>query len=390
MGIRGIIFSKGRIDTLDRFTDELIAASERRGVSSLTVNIGDDAAMTAERIASFHKAMDGKVAAILFNNVILSACYAGESLWDRLQIPVYDILVDHPVNYDAHLRNPIRQLHAVLIDRKHEAFVREVYPQVRYTHFVPLGGVEQTGHKPFADREIDVLFTGSGHDERPYLRIPFLPEDGAAMYCEVMREIFMNPTTVTEEAVRRYVGNAGLALSEQEMLELYDKAYLSCEWNARRHFQLEIMKQLGSAGIPVTIYGGRWQDDAHVFSDSIHIAERVPLEECVKLPCNAKICLNILPWFKDGAHDRIFDAMINGAVSVTDTSDYLLERFDHGRELVFYELNNLPQLSENIRWLLHNPDQAERIAQRGYMTAVLYDTWEKRLEKLLSFMEGEE
>lgn len=390
MGIKGLIFSKGRIDTLDRFTDELIAASEKRGLACLALNSGDDAVMIAEKIVNFHMAMDGEVAAILFNNVILSICYDGESLWDRLQIPVYDILVDHPVNYDAHLRNPIGQLHAVLIDRKHEAFVREVYPQVRHTHFVPLGGAEQTGHKPFADREIDVLFTGGGHDERPYPRIPFLPEDGAAMYREVMREMFMNPATVTEEAVRRYVGNAGLELSGQEMLELYDKAYYSCEWNARRHYQLEIMKQLDSAGIPVTIYGGYWQDDLQKFSGSIRIAERVPIEECIRLPGNAKICLNIMPWFKDGAHDRIFDAMINGAVSVTDTSDYLLERFEHGRELVFYELNDLPQLTENIRWLLDNPDQAERIAQRGYMTAVLYDTWEKRLEKLLSFMEGEE
>lgn len=45
---------------------------------------------------------------------------------------------------------------------------------------------------------------------------------------------------------------------------------------------------------------------------------------------DAKVSLNVMPWFKDGAHDRVFNSILNGAVCVTDPSRYLEEELHEG------------------------------------------------------------
>ena len=96
--------------------------------------------------------------------------------------------------------------------------------------------------------------------------------------------------------------------------------------------------------------------------------------------------LNCMPWFKDGSHERIYNAMLNGAICVTDESKYLKEQFIHGQNIVFYELNDIPSLVENIKYLLSHSEVAEKIALKGYCIAHERDTWERRLDTLLNFM----
>ena len=38
--------------------------------------------------------------------------------------------------------------------------------------------------------------------------------------------------------------------------------------------------------------------------------------------------LNVMPWFKSGIHDRVLNAMYNGAVSITDYIAYSLDRIE--------------------------------------------------------------
>lgn len=42
---------------------------------------------------------------------------------------------------------------------------------------------------------------------------------------------------------------------------------------------------------------------------------------------DARIALNVMPWFKDGAHDRVFTAMLQGTAALTDDSRYLREEW---------------------------------------------------------------
>ena len=50
---------------------------------------------------------------------------------------------------------------------------------------------------------------------------------------------------------------------------------------------------------------------------------------------DARIALNVMPWFKDGAHDRVFTAMLQGTAALTDDSRYLREECRDGENICF-------------------------------------------------------
>ncbi len=95
-----------------------------------------------------------------------------------------------------------------------------------------------------------------------------------------------------------------------------------------------------------------------------------------------------MPWFKEGAHDRIFNSQLNGAVSLTDDSIYLKEQLIDKKNCVFYSLKNIAALPEIVHNLLDHPDQLETIAQNGYKTALSSHSWKKRAETLLFYIQN--
>ena len=94
-----------------------------------------------------------------------------------------------------------------------------------------------------------------------------------------------------------------------------------------------------------------------------------------------------MPWFKDGAHDRVYNSMTNGAVCVSDPSTYLSETLIDGSDLVFYSLNEIEALPDTIRDLLSNPEKAKTIAAHGYQTVMEKNTWKQRAETLIHHLD---
>lgn len=85
-----------------------------------------------------------------------------------------------------------------------------------------------------------------------------------------------------------------------------------------------------------------------------------------------------MPWFKDGAHDRVFNSMLNGAVCVSDGSKYMDEILTDGKDYIKYDLDRLAELPEKIRELLVDRDRWEDIVKNGYNKAVNGHTWADR------------
>ena len=90
-----------------------------------------------------------------------------------------------------------------------------------------------------------------------------------------------------------------------------------------------------------------------------------------------------MPWFKDGAHDRVFTAMLQKTLSLTDDSKYLREEFTDGKELVFFSLEERGKLADRVRSLLAHQEDVMEIAENGYRKAVLQHTWKQRTAVLV-------
>ncbi|MCR5634426.1 MAG: glycosyltransferase, partial [Lachnospiraceae bacterium] len=136
------------------------------------------------------------------------------------------------------------------------------------------------------------------------------------------------------------------------------------------------------------------RDDEIVLSDNIVLHDRISCTDIMDKIRQAKISLCFTPWFKNGCSEKNFDSMLNGALCVTDKGKYLENHYIDGYNIIFFDLSNPTQMAADIKWLLDNPDQASIIAQRGYETASMYDTWENRFdfvyETMLSVVESRE
>ena len=195
-----------------------------------------------------------------------------------------------------------------------------------------------------------------------------------------------DPSLSTDDAIALYLKTNNINLSEEEKYYLITLTSNEIEHTLRHKTKLEGIKALDEAGVHVEIFGSSWIDPEYPFSDNITIHEWIDINDLLPMICNAKISLCFIPWFKKGCSEKNFDAMLNGSLCVTDSSDYLRKNYKDGYNLIFFDLNNPAQMAADVKWLLDNPQTAAAIAAKGYETASKYDTWDNRFEDILAKM----
>ena len=376
--MRKLIFGTGQIETLSYFSTQLCKAADRIDVEYDVIDLDGDIQALQQKLLEYKG--DTECAAIVFN------MRCDVKIWEEYEIPVYDILVDHPRRFTEFLSNTISNLTLIVLDRAHVEYVREHFPKVKNVFFLPLGGTREGAEIPYTDRSIDVLYAGSNSFSPYFPRLTFLQDVGEEFYSLALDMIIEQPD-LSGEDVLKLIGVSGqIDYSAPEWKGQIWKIADVLEQNARAVYKKEMMKKLSESGIPVDIYGNNWEIPGYFYHENIHIHESVASKEINQITGNAKISLNSMPWFKNGAHDRIFTAMLNGAVSVTDPSKYLIERFENAKDIVFYDLTNMDVMVENIRFLLEHPKMAAEIADNGRKKAEQNDTWDCRIQDLLEII----
>ena len=137
------------------------------------------------------------------------------------------------------------------------------------------------------------------------------------------------------------------------------------------------------------LFGDGWDLLPCKHGENLVLMNHLDSVGCLKKLCQARISLNVMPWFKDGAHDRIFNSMLNGAVCLTDSSVYLDDILHNGVDCSLFDLQQLESLPEITEKLLADPDQMQAIADAGYNLAKDGHMWEHRAVKLHELIEKE-
>lgn len=329
-----------------------------------------------QTLLSYQKqGLDG---AFVFNN----ACFqmrlqSGESLWDLLKIPCYNILVDHPMYYFDTLDHAPAYGVVVCADRYHTDYIKRFYPTVHRTVFLPTAGEYMKPYeslRPFHERPIDVLFIGSYKYHHDVLYDEFARQLEAAL---------LSDHHVTFEQAVRDCLLRNRQTPTMETLKCFIQKYRFIDVNTTALFRQKILEALVNAGISVTVYGNGWE--SLTLADHPHFLYKglIAPEDGIRLMEQSKIVLNHMAWFKCGASERIFEAMLQGAVSLTDESEYLQACFTDSESIQFFSLDQLDQLPQMVNMLLSDQELAESIAQHGYQLAAQSHTWTNRLQELL-------
>jgi len=373
----------GPVYYINRFIDYLVY----HGINHLIVDSSNPESYESTEFDNFLKLPN--VVMFTFNNSCLHLRYNNKvNVWKYNNIPVFDYIVDHPRNFYDTMEKPEEDLFVFSLDRDHVDYIKKWYPFVKEAFFSPNGGTETNPYIPFKERKYDVIYMGGCQKKiYDYPVIPFFEDEGKDFYIKTLDLMFHNTMLATEKAIDMYFKNSTYMANDEELSYLNKNIAIYLENTVRRKTKLMGMKALDNAGIHVDIFGGYdFKDDEIVFSDNIRLHDRIPRVELMPLIGQAKISLCFMPWFKRGCSEKNLDSMLNGALCVTDRSEYLEENYIDGHNIIYFDLSNPAQMAADIKWLLDNPVQASKIAEKGRQTALEHDTWNHRFDYVIQTM----
>lgn len=360
---------------------------------------------------------------LLFNNVG-SALKDDQNrnFWEQLNVTCINYLFDHPLYYYQQMESMPRNAVVTCVDRNHVTYIRRHHRKIGRAVFFPLGAeyVPQEMQIPWEERPIDVLYVGSLKDTQ---------DIEESLMSRMIGEYLLGHTSLTYEAAAEYCLDVSLDILKKHGIDiavikdLHDlelsageyetqirdllneepqygggkksdaysillsdllQKYRYIDMKVNAHFRKAMIVTLVNAGIDVHVYGNGWTIPELEDQPHFHYCGVISQTECIRKMQESKIVLNSMPWFKDGAHDRIFNAMLCHSVCVTDSSRYLMEQFTDQKELVWYSLEEMDRLPKIVRGLLDDPKKAGEIAENGYQSAILSHSWENRAMELLT------
>ncbi len=334
----------------------------------------------------FAFARSGIDAAFFFNNVgLLQTLEQGDNLWETLHIPCYDFLVDHPMYYADSLDFAPADTTLLCADQTHANYALRFYGRLKDAVFLPTGGCEAAdvltkvpehgtpSYDAFCQRPMDVLFIGS------YKYHSDTPSD--AFEKDIIRHLQSHTDHTFEQAVEACAKESGKTgpTTDAELKQIIEK-YRFTETNLTALYRKSIMKALLDAKITVHVYGNGWAQSGLTAYENFVLHAPVSFEEGIKLMSQTKILLNHMAWFKHGSSERIFNAMAQGAVCVTDSSEYLDTILTHGENCCIYDIRHPENgaVAREINHLLSDPQNAARIAANGQQIAAEH-TWKRHL-----------
>lgn len=109
-----------------------------------------------------------------------------------------------------------------------------------------------------------------------------------------------------------------------------------------------------------------------------------PLEfsKSLEILKKSKICLNSMPFFKYGSHERIFTGLACNALPITMTNLFVTENFEVGKDLLVYQPKAYDSVNEMVNTYLANESAREEIVLHGKEKVLKAHTWDTRVKMM--------
>lgn len=309
---------------------------------------------------------------------------AGEEyFWNCVNAPVFQICVDFPVYVMEKMEAKLHRYYALCLDRHYCDVIGECMPNIRDAYFFPMAGIEGTKKIAWEQRSHNLVFVGSYSNYREWLVELEKCEEGIKSIGYAFFNTMCNHTELDQkQAFAMALAGMNIELEKEEFYK-WMKMIGGIAMSAVAYQRERVVETLLQAGLEVEVFGNSWKDSPLAHYSNLLICEQVDETEYISVLEDAKVSLNIMYCNKAGYSERYSYSMLNGAVCVSDVSEYLCEEFMDGTDIVFYQLDRIEELPDKVKWLLEHPEDAGRIADAAYEKAKREHTWEERTERFL-------
>ncbi len=417
--ITKLVMFDGEIETQAYFTYRMRDEFEKLGYEVLTFNLSKIGGSMSKLFRFMEK---DRTALVCFNfhghtaGDIFEDPDTKEWLWDVYHCPCFNIVVDHPYYYHRFLGEIPKGYIHISIDRKHDAYMKQYFPQIKLGPFLPLAGTQvdpleyvhvsdlaegyrtipagmseqdyirsllnDAGNLPIKARPIDIVFTGNYTNPHKFDQYIYRNgEDYAKFYFAVIDELLSDSTKTVEEVIEKHLEIECPGTPTSELLKVFG-ASIFIDLYVRSVLRGRAVQTLADAGLKVAVFGDGWDKLECAHPENIIDGKNVDSLKCLQMIQLAKCSLNVMPWFKDGAHDRVFNTMLNGALLITDSSIYLREILHEDEDCIMYDLQNIERMPEKVKALLDDPDRLQETVDRAYAIAAAGHTWADRADRL--------
>lgn len=302
--------------------------------------------------------------------------------------PLYCVyLMDHPAYHYKRLMTKYPYVLVLTPDRYHMRYVDDYLENIYATSFLPHGGCCLESDIYWVQRLYDITFMGS-YTSPDKVREQFqkYPLFIAEMMRVTAEKMLKCCGSTLETTVEHYLEEHEIKVSKEEFIELINECRVVDKY-VRAVSRDKVIRTLVEAEIKVHVFGDGWGE---FICDSekkkyLVIHSRLNYEESLNIVTNSKISLNVMPWFKDGSHDRVISAMLCGAVCLTDDSKWLQEEFQEGDTIYYYSLNGIKYLPAKVKSILESPEKSEKVAMNGKRIAQQRHTWAHRALEVLDY-----
>lgn len=195
----------------------------------------------------------------------------------------------------------------------------------------------------------------------------------------------------TSKEILEYIKLVSPNFELSNEFDIEDTLFFETQYLIRKIANIERICILNALGekFPVTFYtdGEEHQMKAAVPNVKVMPAV-VPGEAASIVFAGSKINLNIaLKGIEGGTPQRIMDVLGAGGFMLTNYCEETAELFEENKEIVMYKTPE--ELIEKVEYYLTHDKERERIANAGRQKVLKCYTYEKKLKKLMEWVEGE-
>ena len=420
--LKRIVMFAGGVETLEYFSRQMAMQFQKMGYLVFFYDLRDEE-YSARKLRKFIRTGETVLVTFNFEGLEKEVGVYKEGLgyiWDSYKIPCYNIAADHPYFYHERLADLPEDYHHISIDRFQEQYFKEFYPEYHHEGFLPLAGtmlpvsgewdnteemlskenpvcekksngdaeMQRTGETVAYGKQYDVIMTGNYTELsffEPYIN--WINDEYATFYRGIIAELIQKPWQTVEQVA--------LAHCEREMgkepnseLRIAMSKMIFIDMYVRNYWRGKVVRTLVDAGVKVDVVGKGWEKLEDVkHRENLIIHPQTDSLTCLRMISQSKISVNVMPWFKDGAHDRVFNSILNGAVCVSDVSKYLCEELSEGEGVCYYDLSELDWLPQKVQDLLQNKNEMQDIVARGKTKVLDMHTWARRAEQIVDWIE---
>lgn len=393
-GLRIVMFYS-ETESFNFFTDRLKEEFEKRGHEIFICDLEDVEDATEHSYQNLNKFISRKVDVVVCFDGIGTREDQFIRQWNRHQAVVIDILMDPPFRFHPTLEKHPKRYQLFCCDLEHVEYVKKYFrKEVPAVAFMPhVGTLPKEGVTiiPYEERKYDILFSGSYVPPDSYLQKieGLFPNDPAIckLYQHIYDALLKDSGLTIEASVLEALSNLKYSVSDN-MLKMLLNRSLYVDWAIRMYHRERVVSTLAEAGFDLYLLGKGWGEHPSLKYNNVHWIEgQVPYERTLEYMGDTKINLNVMPWFKAGTHDRIFNTLLQHSVPLTDPSRWITENFTDGADIALYDLDHLERLPGIVHELLTDTAKAEAIIRKGYEKVSRELTWSNCADWILESAE---